>query len=81
MEHEFLLDQHYSGCQNPVHSPNPLLDTSDHGEKREAWCKIVAGSCSTGSNFHDAVKAGADWDTCEEVAHLHLQIPLTLLTF
>jgi hypothetical protein len=25
-----------SGCANPSYTPNPLLDTSAHGEKREA---------------------------------------------
>jgi len=70
--------QTYNGCQNPTHSPNSLLDTSSHGEKREAWCKIIAGSCNPVSSFADAVKAGADWDTCETVAHLHLQIPVRL---
>jgi hypothetical protein len=70
--------QTYNGCQNPTHSPNPLLDTSSHGEKREAWCKIVPGSCSAANSFKDAVKAGADWDTCEEVTHLHLKIPARL---
>jgi hypothetical protein len=69
--------QTYHGCKNPSYSPNPLLDTSAIGEKREAWCKIVAGSCNAGG-FSKAVKAGADWDTCEADAHLHLTIPTRL---
>jgi hypothetical protein len=72
--------QTYNGCQNPSYSPNPLLDTSAIGEKRGPWCKIVAGSCGavSGSTHQNAVKAGADWDTCEAVAHLHIAIPARL---
>jgi len=62
----------YNGCANPTYTPNPLLDTSTHGEKREDWCKIVPGSCSKSS----AVKAGDDWDTCSEERHFHIKVPL-----
>jgi hypothetical protein len=64
--------KNYNGCANPNYTPNPLLDTSAHGEKREAWCKIVPGSCSLTS----AVKAGNDWDTCSDQRHLHIVVPL-----
>jgi hypothetical protein len=63
----------FSGCANPNFTPNPLLDTSAHGEKREAWCKIVPGSCSSAT-----VRAGGDWDTCSKTKHVHLTIPMRL---
>jgi len=67
-----------SGCANPSYTPNPLLDTSAHGEKREAWCKIVPGSCKAVGTHRDTVRAGGDWDTCSKMAHVHLTIPMML---
>ena len=61
----------FNGCQNPSFTPNALLDITAHGEKREAWCKVVAGSCPTGR----AVKAGADWDTCSHQRHYNIDVP------
>merc|ERR1712127_121446 len=62
----------YTGCANPKYTPNPLLDTSVHGEKHDKWCKIVPGSCSKSS----AVKAGDDWDMCSGQRHFHIEVPL-----
>jgi hypothetical protein len=66
----------YNGCANPNFTPNPLLDTSAHGEKREAWCKIVPGSCTALVGATATVRAGGDWDTCSKTKHVHLTIPM-----
>ena len=66
------------GCANPNFTPNPLLDTSAHGEKREAWCKIVPGSCMASVGAKATVPAGNDWDSCSKTAHVHLTIPMRL---
>jgi hypothetical protein len=68
-----------SGCANPSYTPNPLLDTSAHGEKREAWCKIVPGSCTASAGATATVRAGGDWDTCSKMKHVHLTIPMMRL--
>jgi hypothetical protein len=65
--------QTYNGCQNPSSTPNPLLDHGDHGDKHDAWCKIVAGSCVTGR----AAPAGADWDTCSEHRTFDMHIDMS----
>jgi len=65
----------YNGCQNPSSTPNPLVDTTAHGDKHAKWCKIVAGSCHSVGTHSRSVKAGSDWDTCEDHTHLHIEFP------
>jgi hypothetical protein len=64
----------YSGCVNPKVTPNPLLQMP-HGGKREAWCKIVPGSCVSYSPQR-VIPAGSDWDTCSELRHFKIHVAL-----
>merc|ERR1711908_248213 len=67
----------YNGCQSPKSSPHALIDTNTNlGDKHASWCKIVPGTCTQQrSGLSNAVRAGADWDTCEAHTHVKLQIP------